>query len=98
MDESPARLIAEQLAHLADKIEARLQRLEAEQAHQRQLNSERDAALRADLAALHRLLDDHESRLREATAGVTQFKMFAGLASGGSTVAALIALIRTWAG
>jgi hypothetical protein len=41
---------------------------------------------------------DHEQRLRAATDGVTQFKVWSGLAAGGSSIVALIALIRAFFG
>lgn len=58
--------------------------------------------VRAELKMMnHRLEDlekqaaDHESRLRMATDGVTQFKVWSGLAAGGSGILSLIAMIRT---
>jgi len=41
---------------------------------------------------------DHEQRLRSATDGVTQFKVWSGLAAGGSGIVSLIALLRTFFG
>jgi hypothetical protein len=41
---------------------------------------------------------DHETRIRAATDGVTQFKMWAGFASGGSGIVSLIALLRAFFG
>lgn len=39
-----------------------------------------------------------EQRLRSATEGVTQFKLFAGLASGGSSLMSLVAILRVFLG
>ena len=47
---------------------------------------------------LEKSVDDHETRLRSATDGVTQFKTWAGLAAGGSTLMSIIALLRAFLG
>ena len=46
---------------------------------------------------LEKCKDDHETRLRAAESSATQFKMLAGLATGGGLVS-IIALIRSLAG
>jgi hypothetical protein len=46
------------------------------------------------LDALEKLAVDHESRLRAATDGVTQFKVWSGLAAGGSGLMSLVALAQ----
>jgi len=58
--------------------------------------------VRAELKMINHRLDnlekqatDHENRLRMATDGVTQFKVWSGLAAGGSGILSLIAMIRT---
>lgn len=51
------------------------------------------------MEALEKLAADHESRLRSATDGVTQFKVWSGLAAGGSGLMSLVALaqaLMTW--
>jgi hypothetical protein len=48
----------------------------------------------ARLTMLEEQVRDHETRIRSATEGVTQFKIFSGLASGGSSILAVIALIK----
>ena len=61
--------------------------------------------LRAEQKLINSRLDrleadsgDHEQRLRSATDGVTQFKVWSGLAAGGSGIVSLIALIRAFFG
>ena len=80
-------LVAEQLRHLVDIQQAKVDALKAELAHYKELTDRR-------LCDLEKRVDDHEQRLRTVTDGVTQFKMFAGLASGGSTIISIIALVK----
>ena len=98
MDDSQARILVEQLNRLAERLESRFQALEDSIHHQQAMETERHTALRETLDGLRILLDDHETRLREATAGVQQFKTVAGLAGGGSLMASLAALIRSFWG
>lgn len=98
MDEPGARLIGEQLARLRDQLEARLDRLEAAQAHQRALDDERWSALRRELDRLHAEDADHEGRLRDAAQGVTSFRTWIALTSGGSVLAAAAALLKAFLG
>ena len=48
--------------------------------------------------SLERQVTDQETRLRSATDGVTQFKVWSGLAAGGSGLVSIIALIRAFMG
>ncbi len=82
-------LLAEKLSHTIDLIRADNRELRAELAHQKELFEHR-------LAALERDAQDHEMRIRSATEGVTQFRQWAGLASGGSAIMSLIALVRAF--
>jgi hypothetical protein len=50
------------------------------------------------LDRLEKESDDHEQRLRAATDGVTQFKVWSGLAAGGSGIVSLIAFLRAFLG
>ena len=75
--EQGAELVAEQLRHAIDLLRAEIETLQREQAHQRALIEQR-------LAALESASNDHEGRLRSVTDGVTSFKVWSGLASGGS--------------
>lgn len=98
MNEEQALLITEQLGRLKDNIESRFQKIEGLIAHQNELDNERLGSLRAEVADLKKVRDDHEARIRAATDGVTQFKMFSGLANGGSGVLSIIALVKSYFG
>jgi len=82
-------LIAEQLRHSIDLLRAEIDQLKSAQEHAAQLAENR-------LVALETTGRDHESRIRLLTEGVTQFKVWSGLASGGSSLVSLVALIRAW--
>ncbi len=84
-------LLAEKLTHTIDLMRAEMRELRLELEHQRQFYDHR-------LAALEEQAKDHELRLRSNTDGVTQFKQWAGLASGGSTIMATVALIKAFIG
>jgi hypothetical protein len=70
-------------------LEAELVRLRDAQAHLGQFTQHR-------LESLEKNAQDHEQRLRSATDGVTQFKVWSGLAAGGSGLVSLAALLRAW--
>ena len=94
MDDNPdpqAALLTAQLRHAIDLLRGDINRLHAELDHYKELTSHR-------LAQLEKDNDDHEQRLRTVTDGVSQFKTIAGLASGGSTIASIIALFKAWLG
>jgi len=57
-----------------------------------------NAFLRHRVVQLEEASKDHEARLRAATEGVTQFKVWSGLAAGGSSIMAIIAFIRAFTG
>jgi hypothetical protein len=90
MDESTA-LLTEQLRHANVLLQAQIKTLDARLAHQQAMNQQR-------LTMLEEQIRDHETRIRTATEGVTQFKLFSGLASGGSGLMSLVALIKTFFG
>ncbi len=50
------------------------------------------------LEVLEKEVADHETRIRAATEGVVQFRMWSGLASAGSSVMSLLALLRAFLG
>ncbi len=83
------QLMAEKLSHTIDLLRAETNTLRAEQAHQRELFDTR-------LRTLEDAAKDHEQRLRSNTEGVTQFKTWAGLASGGSAIMSIIALVKAF--
>lgn len=84
-------LIAEQLRHAIDLLRADIEQLASAQRHADQLASQR-------LSSLEESMRDHESRIRLVTDGVTQFKVWSGLASGSSSLIALLAFLRTFTG
>lgn len=86
-----AELVAEQLRRAIDLLRAELLHQQQELKHLHELADHR-------LSALENLANDHEARLRSATEGVTQFKVWAGVATGGSWVVSLAALLRAWFG
>lgn len=90
MNDPETALIAEQLMHTIDLLRAELAALQAEQAHSREMGERR-------FDALERSAQDHEARLRTVADGVTQFKVLAGLATGGGLVS-LITLLRALLG
>ncbi len=84
-----AELMAEKLVHAMDMMRAEIAALRAEQGHQRELFDHR-------IAQLEDAAKDHEQRLRSNTEGVTQFRQWAGLASGGSAIVSVIALVKAF--
>lgn len=91
MDEKDVALLTEQLRHANALMQARVNALEARLAHQQALNNQR-------LAALEEEIRDHETRIRAATEGVTQFKLVSALSSGGSGLMSLVAILRAFLG
>lgn len=91
MDEKAEALLTEQLRHAIHLMQARIRSLETQLAHQQVLNTQR-------LLLLEEAMRDHETRIRTATEGVTQFKLFSGLASGGSGLMSLLAILKTFLG
>lgn len=84
-----SQLLAEQLKHLNTLYKARIYALEEKLAHTKEIADQRLTALENDVR-------DHETRIRDATQGVTQFKLFSGLASGSSSLMSLVAILRTF--
>ncbi len=84
-------LLTEQLRHANHLLQAQIRALQAELAHQQAMNAQR-------LGALEEQMRDHEKRIRTATEGVTQFKLFSGLASGGSGLMSLVAMLKAFLG
>jgi hypothetical protein len=88
MEDTQAALLAEQLRHTVDLLRAELDSVKATQSHNTDFMAHR-------LAVMEKRVDDQEVRIRSATDGVTQFKVFSGLASGGSSILAIIAFLRS---
>ena len=74
MDSSQAQLIGEQLNHLRDNINARLDHLENLIQHKAQIDAEQKAAMRTELADLREICRDHEIRLRDVASGGRQWR------------------------
>lgn len=91
MEDKAAALLTEQLRHANALLQAQIKSLEARLAHQQAINAQR-------LAMLEEQIRDHETRIRTATEGVTQFKLFSGLASGGSGLMSLVAILKAFLG
>lgn len=96
MDEAEVKLIGEQIGRMNDALAARIERLEARLEHTSELTAEKNRALRADIDEIKRVLLDHEARIRSAGDGITQFKTFNGLASGGSALMSLAAVLKAF--
>ena len=91
MNENRTNLLISQLKHANSLLQARLRALEVQLNHQQAIFDQR-------LRQLENQISDHETRLRRATEGVTQFKIFSGLASGGSGLMSLVAIIKAFLG
>jgi len=84
-------LLESRMKRAESLLRARILKLEAHVAHQDELLAQRLERLEAQVS-------DHEARLRVNTEGVTQFKIFSGLASGGSGIMSLVAIIKAFLG
>ena len=91
MEDKTEALLTEQLRHANHLLQARMKTLEVRLAHSQAMNDQR-------LSLLEGQMRDHETRLRAATEGVTQFKLFSGLASGGSGLMSLAAILKAFLG
>ena len=81
-------IIAAQLKNTVDLITFRIDTLESELKHLKEMHTHR-------LDELQQSKDDHEQRIRSLQEGVTTFKTWSGIANGGSSIIAIIALIRS---
>jgi len=91
VEDKTAALLTEQLRHANTLLQAQIRTLEERLSHQQAMNNQR-------LAMLESQIRDHEKRIRTATEGVTQFKLVSGLASGGSGLMSLVAILKTFLG
>jgi hypothetical protein len=96
MDSAEAKLISEQLGRIADQLTSRINQLDERLKHQAALDGERVTAIRSELADLRESSKDHEARIRLATDGVTQFKVWSGLGSGFSGMVSIAAFIKSF--
>jgi hypothetical protein len=83
--------LAAELRHMIDLLKVEVKKLETELEHSKELSEHR-------LKQLEKCTEDHETRIRAATDGVTQFKVWSGLASGGSSVMSIIAFVKAFFG
>jgi hypothetical protein len=99
MDDPSAQLIAEQLGRFKDHFEARIRRLEDDQAHTQELSAEKMTSIKEDIAQVKTLLQDHETRLRSVTDAVISLRTTGGLIQAGQALLTLVAAtIAAWLG
>ena len=97
MDETSAQLIAEQLGRFKDQLEARIRRLEDDQVHNKELSSEKLAAIKGDLELLKANQLDHETRLRNVADLVISLRTTGGLLQAGQAALTILAAsIAAW--
>lgn len=89
LEDLQGQLVAAKLAHAIDLIRNEISTVKALQDHQKEFTDHR-------LKTLEESVKDHEQRIRAATDGVTQFKTFHTLASGGSGFMSLLALLKSF--
>lgn len=83
MDSDDVRLLAEQLSHTVDLLNARIAALEAVQSHA-------DELVRLRLSALERSQEDQETRLRAVADAVARLSTSTSLAQVGQAALAVI--------
>jgi transposase-like protein len=89
--EDQVTLLGAQFVHLMDVMDAKLDRIELNQEHLKELIEHR-------LNYLEKQVEDHEARLREATEGVTQFKVRSGFTSIISGILSILAMVKAFFG
>ncbi|HEY3345594.1 MAG TPA: hypothetical protein VGJ97_11740 [Anaerolineaceae bacterium] len=89
VNEVEVALIAEQMKHAHSLLKADVENLRQELAHYRELTNLR-------LGELESARSDHEARLRGTADGVTQFKVYMGLLNGGTSLMALLAMLKAY--
>jgi len=82
-------LFGEQFRHMVDVMDAKLDRIELNQEHLKELIEHR-------LNYLEKQGEDHEARIRAATEGVTQFKVRSGFTSAGSGILSIMAMVKSF--
>ena len=73
---------------LLESIRGEIKLLRTELQHSRELSERR-------LSAIEKICEDHETRLRDVTTGVTQFRFWSSVSSGGSAAMSLLALLKS---
>ena len=74
---------------ILEEIRGDIRMLRSELEHNREMNERR-------LRAIEKICEDHESRLRDVATGVTQFRFWSSVTSGGSTAMSLLAVLRSF--
>ena len=72
-----------------EEVRAEIRLMRAELEHLKTLNEQR-------LKVIEKICEDHETRLRDVTAGVTQFRFWSSVTSGGSTAMSLLAVLKSF--
>lgn len=88
-EELSGQLVAAKLHHTVDLIRTEIEAVKVLQMHYKEFTDHR-------LKQLEDEVRDHEHRLRAATDGVIQFKTYHTVASGGSGLMSLLALIKSF--
>ena len=91
MENKQLTLLSEQMTHAFDLMRVDMERLQTHFDHQSELTNNR-------LDRIEEMIADHETRLRQAGEGVSQFKVWTGMVSGGAGLAALTALVKSFLG
>lgn len=91
-----AMLLTEQLGRFKDRIESSLIALQTDQTHQKEISELQKQLYETQIDDLKKQVADHETRIRAATDGVTQFKTWSGIISGGSFIAAIAAFLKAF--
>ena len=91
IDNSGAELIAAQLRHTIDLLRFEVRDLRKSVDYIKEFQEHR-------LNDLESNGKDHETRIKNLNDGVTQFKMVAGLANGGSGLLSIIAVVKAFFG
>jgi hypothetical protein len=84
-------LFGEQFRLYMDVMDAKLDRIELNQEHLKEMLENR-------LNFLEKQGEDHETRIRSATEGVTQFKIRNGITTVGSGVLSILAMLKAFLG
>ena len=79
----------EECKTLLESIRGDLRVIRAELQHNRELSERR-------ISAIEKICEDHEIRLRDVSTGVTQFRFWSSVSSGGNTAMSLLALIKAF--
>ena len=74
---------------LLESIRGEMKLTRRELEHIRELSEQR-------LSAIEKICEDHEARLRDVSTGVTQFRFWSSVTSGGSTAMSLLALLKSF--